>query len=128
MGDSRGFSLLEAVVAVAIVALAGVSALAAFGTELRAADRAGRALEANALAEERLAHMQLASRSELERLGDSLRRGRFAAPLESYRWDATSRMTPGHEDLFDLTVAIQWEAGAYSELTGVYRPPSPAAP
>jgi type II secretory pathway pseudopilin PulG len=117
-----GFSLLEAVVALAIVGLAGVSALAAFGAELRTTERAGRALEAAALAEERLAHLRLAPRRDLDPLADSLRRGRFAAPFGDYAWEATSRSPSGRTDVLDLTVDVRWQDGAYGERTRIYRP------
>jgi prepilin-type N-terminal cleavage/methylation domain-containing protein len=126
---NRGFSLLEAVVALAIVGLASVAALAAFGAELRTSDRARRALEANALAEERLAQLRLVPRRELDPLADSLRQGAFSPPFAEYRWEASSRSVRGRDDLFDLTVAVRWPEGAYTEATRVYRPqPQVTAP
>ena len=50
MRARSGFSLLEAVVALAIVGVTAVGALAAVGAELRAADDARTTLEADALA------------------------------------------------------------------------------
>ena len=117
-----GFSLLEAVVALTIVGTASVGALAAFGTQLRATDRARRALEARALADDRLARLRLASASELEPLADSLRSGRFTAPFEAYAWEADSRAIPGRKDVFELIVDIRWDDGGYSESTRLYRP------
>ena len=119
---SRGFSLLEAVVALAVVGVAGVSALAAFAAELRTTDRAAHAIEANALAEERLARLRLAPRAELEPMPDSLRGGRFAPPFEVYTWEAASRPVSGRDDLFDLSVEVRWDTGAYFESTRIYRP------
>src|SRR6059036_69164 len=64
MGKSRpvrseGFTLLEVVVALAIVGIAGVAALEAFGAEVRGADKTQQALPAAALAEERLGRFAL---------------------------------------------------------------------
>jgi prepilin-type N-terminal cleavage/methylation domain-containing protein len=119
---NRGFSLLEAVVALAIVGLASVGALAAFSAELRTSDRARRALEANALAEERLAELRLLPRVELAPLTDSLRKGKFPQPFEEYRWEASAGSVRSRDDLFDLAVTVHWEGGAYAEATRAYRP------
>jgi prepilin-type N-terminal cleavage/methylation domain-containing protein len=74
----RGFTLVESLIALTIVGLAAVSAVAAFGTELRTAERARRGLEAAALAEERLTMLELLPTHTLGRLPDSLSRGRLA--------------------------------------------------
>jgi hypothetical protein len=76
-----GFALLEAVVAVTIVGLAVVSSLAAFGAQLRGADRARIALEAEALAQERLSALVLAQSAAVRSLPDSLRSGEFTPPF-----------------------------------------------
>jgi prepilin-type N-terminal cleavage/methylation domain-containing protein len=119
---TKGFSLLEAVVALAIVGLAAVAALGAFAMELRTAGQAARALEGQALAESRLAAVRLLQRSELEPLADSLRNGRFPAPLQEYQWQASSERVPDREDLFQVVVAVHWTEGAYSLGTRLYRP------
>ena len=120
--SNRGFSLLEAVVALAIVGVASVGALAAFGAELRTADRGRRALEANALAEERLAHLRLLPRAELDPLRDSLRKGQFPKPFDQYRWEVSARSVPTRTDLFDLAVTVKWDDRSYTEATRAYRP------
>ncbi len=118
----RGFSLLEAIVALAIVGLAAVAALGAFGAEVRASSQAGRALEAEALAQSRLAAMRLLQRTELEPLADSMRRGQFPSPFEEYEWEASSQDVRSRDDLFQVTVAVSWEGGAYSLASRLYRP------
>jgi type II secretory pathway pseudopilin PulG len=117
-----GFSLLEAVVALTIVGVTSVSVLAAFGAELRASDRGRHALEARALADDRLARLRLASIRDLEPLADSLRHGRFASPFQAYEWEARSHTVPGRTDVIDLMVDVRWEAGAFAEGTRLYRP------
>lgn len=65
---SLGFALLEAVVALAIVGMATVGAVGAIGAQVRAADAAVAALEADALAEDRLARARLLPPESLEQL------------------------------------------------------------
>jgi prepilin-type N-terminal cleavage/methylation domain-containing protein len=119
---NKGFSLLEAVVALAIVGLAVVAALGAFGVELRTAAQASRALEAEALAQSRLAVVRLLPPKELDPLTDSLRRGRFPSPFDGYQWETSSRSMVGQEHLFQVAVAVRWDQGAYSLATRLYRP------
>jgi type II secretion system protein I len=121
-----GFSLLEAIVALTIVSLAGVAALSAIGTQLRSANRAQQYLEAAALAEERLAAIDLADEAELEFLPDSITRGTFTEPMAGYDWRASSRRVPGEDHLFDVTVAVWWEEGEVELSTRLYRSPATA--
>lgn len=104
--DNRGFTILEAVIALAIVGLAGVSALEAMGGEVRAATRTADAYTLSALAQDRLALIALASPRTLASLPDSLARGTFPEPFAAYRWTATSRAVPGERDLYDVSVTI----------------------
>jgi prepilin-type N-terminal cleavage/methylation domain-containing protein len=120
----QGFSLLEAVVALAIVGLAAVASLAALGQELRSSERVRRALESNALAEERLARLRLLPREELSPLADSLRQGHFGPPFADYTWQLASRSMPGRDELLDVELVIRWPDGAYPLVTRLHRPRS----
>jgi type II secretory pathway pseudopilin PulG len=122
MPTNRGFALLEAVIALAIVGLIGVGALSSMGAQSRTADRARDAVEAAALAEYRLASLQLLSADELSPLPDSLSYGRFAPPLDQYAWRATARPTSDEDGLYELTVKVEWGDGSFSLATQVYRP------
>jgi len=75
-----GFTLLEATVAMTIVGIVGAGALAAFGADLRAADRARQMLPAVALAQDRMAILDLADAHTLRVLPDSMARGSFSRP------------------------------------------------
>ena len=120
----HGFVLLEAVVALLIVGLCAAAALELFASHLRAADRGPARLTAAALAEDRLAAVRLLEPVQLQRLPRSLAQGRFAPPLEQYRWRAT--VTPASErDLYDLRVEIAWPHGVFTLATREVVPSPP---
>jgi type II secretion system protein I len=122
-GASAGFTLIEAVLALAIVGMTAAAVTGAVGAQLRTADRARHALEAAALAEQRLAGLRLVEPGQLRPLPDSLAAGRFAAPFADYTWTAASQPVRGEPDLFDLWVTVTWEGGAYPLRSRVHRPP-----
>lgn len=121
--NSSGFTLLEAVVAITIVSLVGVAGLAAVGTELRAAARGQWSLEASALAEERLAALELAEVQELESLPDSLAQGRFPPPFDRYQWEASSERMRDEEEIYELSVTVESNDVSQRLITHVFRPP-----
>lgn len=118
----RGFTLLEAMIAVMIVGLAAVAALSSFGTLLRTGERVRDALEANVLADQRVAVASLLSSDELAHLPDSVKQGQFAAPFERYTWHTSSRERHGERGLFDVSVSVRWRSGEYAIATRLYRP------
>jgi type II secretory pathway pseudopilin PulG len=116
-------TLLEAVVALTIIALAGIAALATVAAELRGAERARRALEAAALAQERMARAGLLRAAELSSLPDSIRAGSFGGRLAEYRWTTTSRALPDEPDVYGVAVSVTWPEGGRYTLDGRwYRP------
>jgi prepilin-type N-terminal cleavage/methylation domain-containing protein len=117
-----GFSLLEAVVALAVLGAVSVSALAAFGAQLRTSERAATALTGDALAEDQLARVRLLDREDLAHLPDSIATGRFDAPWERFSWRVTTRAVVDRPDVFEVTAAVQWESGNYDLSTRLYRP------
>lgn len=123
--DRAGFTVLEAAIAVMIVGLAAVAVLSSFGTTLRTATRARQALEAEALATDRLSRATLLERDELQHLPDSVASGRFAAPFETYAWHTTARELRDEPGLFDIGVEISWAEGRYALPTRLYRPARP---
>ena len=118
-----GFTLLEAAIALAIVGMATAAVLASFGISLRTASRARHALEAEALATQRLAYVSLLSQEELNHLADSVAVGRFSPPFAGYRWETTSKELRGEESVFDVKVDVSWPEGHYALETRLYRPP-----
>ena len=119
--DSRGFTLLEAVAALAILGIAGVAALEAVGGELRAAERARSVVVASALAQDRLAAITLLLRGDLQSLPDSLVHGAFPSPFEDYEWAASVRPRFGERDLYDVTVEVFSRTTRYALTTRLYR-------
>lgn len=128
MGARAGFTLLEAAVAVAMVGMISVGALAAFGADLRGAQKAQEILPASALAEERMAELELVDPARLRFLPDSLRRGSFTAAFERYDWTASATPVRDERWLFELTVRVQWENGEYVLSRRRFRPPPVGAP
>jgi len=118
-----GFSLLEAVAAIAIVGLTAVSALEAVGGDMRAAEKAKRATEAEALATSRLDFMELLNDRELQALPDTVEKGTFPAPLDGYTWHTTSTPVADQAGLYDVRVTIDWPTGSYGVRTYAYRRP-----
>jgi prepilin-type N-terminal cleavage/methylation domain-containing protein len=102
----RGFTLLEAVVALAIIGLVCVGVLDAYGATLRADVIAAERLPLAALAEEGIAALDLESGS-LERLPDSLARGTFGAPYGTATWDTEVRRVRQSETLYDVTIRVR---------------------
>ncbi len=122
MRARSGFSLLEAVVALAIVGVTAVGALASVGAELRAADDARRTLEAEALAVYRMSTIEMLTADQLQRIPDSLARGTFEPPFERYRWTATTEPVLGEEGLSEVLLDIHWTGGSFPLRTLLFRP------
>ena len=120
----RGFSLFEAVAAVTIVGITAMSALSAAGGEMRTAERARRALEAEVLATARLDFMNLLYDTDLQSLPDSVAKGSFDKPLDEYSWTATSAAYADQAGVYDVRVTIKWPQGAYTLKTYLYRRPA----
>jgi type II secretory pathway pseudopilin PulG len=118
-----GISLLEAVVAVAIVGLTSVGALEAVGGNMRTAEKAKRAAEAEALATSRLDFMDLLTDRELQALPDTVQDGKFSGKLEEYTWKTTSTPVADQAGLYDIRITIGWPTGSYRVVTYAYRRP-----
>ncbi len=118
-----GFALLEAVVALAIVGMATVGAVGAIGGQVRAADRAIAALEAEALAEDRLGRMRLLGLDELEHLPDSMARGDFGPSWPGYEWTASAEPDRAQRRIMRVRVAVSGLLGRQVLETRLYRPP-----
>ena len=123
VSSPRGFTLFEAVVAVTIVGLTAVGALSSAGANLRSAERARRAIEAEALATERLDFVDLLDDAELQAVPDSVAKGVFDAPLNEYSWKTTAAPVDGQAGVYDVRVTVLWPGGAYELKSYAYRRP-----
>lgn len=121
--DRRGITLFETVAALTIVSMTAVSALAAVGAELRTAERARRAIEAEALVNTRLDFMNLLTDQELQSLPDSVKKGQFNAPLNEYGWETGVTEVAGQAGVYDVTIAITWPKNSYTVRSAQYRRP-----
>ena len=119
----RGITLFESVAALTIVGLVAISALEAVGAEMRTAERARRALEAEALATQRLDAMDLLTDQELQAVPDSVGSGAFDAPLDEYKWTTTSAPVSEQPGMYAVAVKITWSSGSYAQHTQMYRRP-----
>jgi type II secretory pathway pseudopilin PulG len=117
MRDRRAFTLLEAVVALAVVGTSAVAVLSAASADLRFAERGRRALEAEALGEERLAAVTFAAALGAAFLPESLAQGRFAEPFAAYWWNASTSAVDGEPGLSEVAVRVSWDGGEYALRT-----------
>lgn len=121
-----GFTLIEVVVAVAILATAIVWSLTAHGTELRTLTSARSVNVAIELAEDRMTAIELLARDRLPSLPDSIERGSFPAPFADMTWVAEAESLLD-TDLVEVTVTVEWDAGAHS-VTKIIDPTPGGAP
>ena len=118
----RGFTILEAGVSLAIVALVCVGILGAYGGSLRADAVAADRLPLASLAVERLATVDIAPGSLL-RLPDSVARGAYAAPYDGVRWTIDTRAVTRVPGLVEVNVRVHDATDAYTLRTRRYRTP-----
>lgn len=121
--NRAGVSLFEAVVAIAIVGITSVGALEALGGDMRSAERARRAIEAEALAGSRLEFLDLMTDRELQAIPDSVAQGKFEPPLDEYTWKTSSSPLSDQAGVYDIRVTIDWSTGSYVVNTYQYRRP-----
>jgi len=120
----RGISLLEAVVAIAIVGMTSIAALESVGSGMRTAEKARRMTEAEALATSRMEMLDLLTDRELQALPDSVQKGKFAEPLDEYSWTTTSEPLADEAGVYAIRITISWPTGTYVIHTNQYRLPS----
>jgi len=103
-GRAPGFTLLEVMIALAIVAIALVTLLGLATRSLTLNERVQRITQATLLAQQRLAEIETGAAQE--GVGEEAS-GRFAPPFDGYRWRIDYAETP-LASVRQVTVAVIW--------------------
>jgi type II secretory pathway pseudopilin PulG len=119
---SDGFLLLEALIGLAIMGLVAIALLAATSSQVRTADKAAVLLVASALAQDRMASVQLLDHEGLSDFPDSLVAGTFPPPFEDFSWTAEVAESEDENDLFAVRVEVKGRGEAFPTETLLHRP------
>ncbi len=127
-GAEPGFTLIEALVALAILGTAVIGAVGALRGGLRTQAGVDAHITAVALAERRMMELDALPRDSLRVYGGG-RSGAFEAPFSDYGWTVRARQVDaGPDGLLEILVRVAWAGGVYDLATTVYRPdPLPRA-
>ena len=115
----RGFTLVEALVALTILGLAVVLALEVAAQTLRAQATAEQHLEAALLAEARLNELTLLPADSLDGYGEP--RVGTVSLSRPYRWRALVLPVPDTDDLWRAAVRVEWGDGDLDVETMFFR-------
>jgi general secretion pathway protein I len=114
--DHRGFTLLEVMVALAIISIALVSLLSLGNRSVAAQTRVQRLTQATLLAQQKMAETEVDSRQgQLER---TLQQGHFVPPHAEYRWRLEFAETPLPAVTL-VTVTVVWGDEKKNEAVNV---------
>jgi len=102
MGRSDGFTLLEVMIALVIVATVLVSLLGLQARTIGISERQQRVTTATMLAQERMNQVELAGSGQ-SRDGDGL----FSEPFADYRWQVRYNSTP-LASVQEVSVTVAW--------------------
>lgn len=120
---SAGFTLLELVVATAILAIGLVALTQVFSRGLRSTGSSERVITATLIARLKLAELE-----EMAELTNGAESGDVAEPYKGYTWDTEIEDVPESENLKRVRVRIGWtEAGAPRDValeTILFKPPA----
>jgi general secretion pathway protein I len=109
---SGGFTLLEVMIALAIVAIALVSLLGLANRSIAVQDRLQRLTRATLLAQEKMTEIELASAAKT--LAFDPAEGVFAEPFSDFRWRLSFAETP-IPVVTQVTVTVAWGAEERNE-------------
>lgn len=103
--ENRGFTLLEVMIALAIVSIALISLLSLGNRSVAAQNRVQRVTQATLLAQQVMAETEISSRQG--KLARQRQEGRFAAPYADYRWRLDFAETPLPSVVL-TTITVAW--------------------
>ena len=118
----QGFTLVESMIALAMVGLVAVAVLGQIGTTSAAAANSVAALTATSLAQARLDSLQLLDADRLLAPAAAEASGRFAPPNEAYTWSFEAERLRGEPALIDASIDVAWSDGSVALRTRWYRP------
>ena len=118
----RGFVLMEAVVALAIISLFAIGLLSMVGAQVRGADRSKVLLLERALAEDRLMAVQMLDNEDMNDVPDSLTAGTFAEPFQDFTWSIKVDPVDDEYDLFRADVTVTGRGYTLPLQTLIHQP------
>jgi len=116
-----GFTLLEAIVALAIVSIVSIGVLAAEGTALRAESIANVRLPLAALAQDRMTAVDLFD-GRLDDLPDSIADGTVTTSLAAAHWHVRTAPERSARGLWTVTIVVRSGADSVLLTSRRYRP------
>ncbi len=120
-GNRRGFVLLEAVVALAILGVASIVLLQVRAQQIRVAAQAHELLTAQALAEDRISAIRMLDYQLLADPPDSMTAGVFPPPFQDFSWTAQIALMEDEYDLFGVEVEVLGPAERFPLRTLMHR-------
>ena len=122
LSDRRGFVLMEAVVALAIISIFAVGLLSMVGAQVRGADRSKVLLLERALAEDRLMAVQMLDNEDMKDVPDSLTAGTFAEPFQDFTWTIKVDSVANEYDLFHADITVSGRGYTLPLQTLIHQP------
>lgn len=119
--DRCGFTLLEAMVALAMAGVILVAALGVAAADLRASRRAADVQQAASLADDLLSRAALAPREQVALWTRGVG-GHFDAPVERFAWRMRATPVPGEDELVTIRVEVTWPDGRFLADTRIVPP------
>ncbi len=112
-GCDNGFTLLEVMIALAIVGIALVTLLGLETRTIQLAETQQRVTQATLLAQEKMTEIEIETGAQaLSGIGEH--EGQFTAPFELYRWSVALEPTP-LPAIEMVTVTVAWGQAARNE-------------